>query len=278
MRTTLWAMIALTVLTLVSCTKEKSFETETGNPGGGTTDGDLLAKIVIQLGADSSTTSFTYDASKRLVSETNKGLLSVVGDDSLQRINRSAEGVIDRISVWPSSFLNTVFEYTVRYDGVSKRYTSKLSYDDLGHVEDSIVYNYSPSGKIVSAHLYADYGGGPELLGRDSMVYDGNNNIVKVITSEWENSDWSDLSEMTVEYDNRVNPLKLSEEAIVLERYQYYGNNNPTKITIVDYDVPTLNEEITLTYTYNVSDKPLTANIGIMGASGATLPAIFRYQ
>ena len=89
MRKILVGLAALITLAFASCTKEKSFEDESPTgPGGGMTDGNLLAKIVIQMGSDSATTSFGYDAGNRLVTEANKGALSIVSDDSVQQVTR----------------------------------------------------------------------------------------------------------------------------------------------------------------------------------------------
>jgi hypothetical protein len=277
MRRVLLAMLALTTLAVVSCTKEKSFELGNGNTGGNT-QGDLLTRVVIQTGPDSSTTFFSYDGSKRLLTETNKGPFAIVSSDSLQRVTRDAEGVIQTITVYPDAFVSDVYEFTMRYDATSKRYTAKLSFDNSGNVEDSIAYTYNTSGQIARVMYMVDFGSGYEPLGKDTIIYDGNSNVSKLIAYDYDGSDWEALEELAFTYDNKVNPLKLGQEAIVLERYQFCGNNNPTKISYVDYDTPALNQEVTLTYTYNAKDKPETASIVLPGAGGIALPVFFRYQ
>lgn len=273
------ALIALTTLTVVSCTKEKSFEVENGNGGGGgNTDGDLLTKIVIQLGPDSTTTTFGYDGSKRLISEANKGQINFTSDDSLVRITRNTQGIIEKVEEFPNPLLADATVWFVRYNTTTKRYTARLTKDASGNVEDSIAYTYDGSGKIVLQTWFADFGAGFEELVKDTIIYDGAGNIKKLLSSEHDGVEWEEVGEQTMEYDSKVNPLKLGAEAVVLNRHQYYGDNNLTKVTIIDYDMPSMSQEVTLTYTYNNSGKPLTAAIALPGAGGFTLPATFKYQ
>lgn len=273
------ALVALTTLAVVSCTKEKSFEEENGNGGGGgNSDGALLAKIVIQLGPDSATTTFTYDGSNRLIQEANKGLISFNSDDSLMRVTRNTQGIIERVEQIPDPILGDPTVWYVRYNATTKRYTARLTKDSNGNVEDSIAYDYDASGKIVSGTAYVDFGGGVEPLMKETYTYDGVGNLKKVVLSEYDGTAWEEVSEKTMEYDSKTNPLKLAEEAIILDRHQYFGTNNMTKVTIIDYDMPSQSEEITVAYTYNASSKPLTAAIGIPGAGGLTLPATFKYK
>ena len=279
MRKILLALTAIVILCATSCTKEKSFEEENPNgSGGNATDGELLSKIVVQLGPDSATTTFNYDLGKRLVSETNVGGLSIASDDSLQRVVRDANGIIQKIVLYPDAGLNNLVEYTLRYDAAAKRYTTKLSYDGNGNVEDSIVYTYDNAGRITGQTAYVNFGGGYEVVGKETIEYDGNNNIRKVTAAEPDGTMWEDIQEVTFEYDDKVNPLKLGVEAVLLNRQQYHGNNNVTRIAVEDFDLPMFNQEITLTYTYNGSNKPLTAAITISGAGGATLPVTFKYK
>jgi hypothetical protein len=273
------AFIALATMVAVSCTKEKSFEEETGSGGGGgNTDGDLLTKIVIQLGPDSTTTTFGYDGNKRLITEANKGDITFTSDDSLVRITRNTQGIIEKIEEFPNPLLADVTVWLVRYNATSKRYTARLTKDANGNVLDSIAYSYDGSGKIVRQVWFADFGAGFEELVKDTLIYDGAGNIKKVLTSEYDGAVWEDEGEQSMEYDSKTNPLKLGVESILLNRHQYYGDNNLTKVTIIDYDMPSLSQEVTLTYTYNASGKPLTAAIGLPGAGSITLPATFRYR
>ena len=279
MRKILVGLAALTTLAFASCTKEKSFEDESPTgPGGGMTDGNLLTRIVIQMGSDSATTSFGYDAGNRLVTEANKGNLSIVSDDSVQQVTRDAQGIIQRIVVFPDRFSNDHVDYILRYDATSKRYTAKLTFDDAGHVEDSIAYSYDASGKITAQEAFVNFGGGFEAVGKQTLEYDASGNVRKMTTGEYEAGTLKNTAEMTMAYDSKVNPLKLGVDAIILDRQQYFGNNNVTRIAIQDLDDPTLNREITLAYTYNASNKPLTAAISMPGAGGATIPVRFRYQ
>jgi hypothetical protein len=278
MRKILVGLAALTTLAFASCTKEKSFEDESATgPSGGMTDGNLLTKIVIQMGSDSASTSFGYDAGNRLVTEANKGNLSIVSDDSVQQVTRDAQGIIQKIVVFPDRFSNDHVDYTLRYDATSKRYTAKLTFDDVGHVEDSIAYYYDASGKITAQEAFVNFGG-VEAVGKQTIEYDASGNVRKVTTGEYEAGTLKNTAEMTMEYDSKVNPIKLGVDAIIMDRQQYFGNNNVTRISIQDLDDPTLSREITLTYTYNASNKPLTAAISMSGAGGATIPVRFRYQ
>ena len=279
MRKILLALTAIVTLCVASCTKEKSFEEENpGGTGGDATDGELLSKIVVQLGPDSATTTFSYDLGKRLVSEANVGGLSIASDDSLQRVVRDANGIIQKIILYPDPVISDEIEYILRYNAAAKRYTTKLTYDANGHVEDSIAYTYDNAGRIALQTAYVNFGGGYEAVGKETIEYDGNGNIRKLTAAEFDGATWEDFQEITYEYDDKVNPLKLGVEAVLLNRQQYHGNNNVTKIVVEDFDSPMFNQEITLTYTYNASNKPLTAAITIPGAGGATLPVKFKYK
>ena len=80
------------------------------------------------------------------------------------------------------------------------------------------------------------------------------------------------VSTQTFTYDNKVSPLILKNEAILLNRYNIFSANNYTKLDFVDQTDPTNNYTIDNTFKYNFVSKPdsCTSNQSNTGAITVT--------
>src|SRR5688572_197459 len=127
--------IAIITLFLFSCKKEKSFDPNNPNGGGGGSTDSLLEKTVTQTdGGDSLVITYIYDSQKKFIGYSAEE--SYQGDfyHREEKFIRNSQGIIQKIVV--KSFdlallgIDSVF-YAVHYNTSTSRYTSSvLTYDD----------------------------------------------------------------------------------------------------------------------------------------------------
>lgn len=266
---------ALSVISLFlfSCQKEKSLED-------GVIPGTTLDKIVVKVGPDdSTTTSYGYDGSQRFTSQT------VAGDDFIfsgnnVKVTRNGEGIIQKIEMSDQSGSGIV--YTVNYDASSKQYISKVaSYDNGGTmVKDSAAYKYA-SGKIIEEIYYEDDGttGGYVETEKFDYSYDGSGNLGKVTDSDYDETSgtYTPISEVGFQYDSKISPLVLGDDAILIDELLSVSGNNVTKVSITNFVDATYNETINFDYTYDATNKPLIASV-TFASLGIPIPVFYYYK
>lgn len=161
------------VVLFASCQKEVSFEpgnTGGGNTGGGSGSGSgtgsgngLLIKTVAVTGAETVTTQYTYDASNRLLTHTDKGMTGGVPVDSYRRFVRDAAGRIIKV-VQKLGDLNGIPSdtayFTYHYPNgttMDPDYSVSVMRMSMGGITmatiDSNVYNYA-GGKLMSYNSF----------------------------------------------------------------------------------------------------------------------------
>src|SRR5215213_7485098 len=86
------------VLILFSCKKEKSFDPNNPNGGGGTV-ASLLTKTVTQEGSDSLRVFYIYDSQKRFISYQSEESESGLVYKSELKFARNAQGIVQKIIV-----------------------------------------------------------------------------------------------------------------------------------------------------------------------------------
>ena len=117
---------------------------------------------------------------------------------------------------------------------------------------------------------------GYEPLTKIEFTYNGNNLASqKIYSYESTTSSYTLEDTYTFEYDAKINPMKFSEEAMILGMSQFYSANNITKTTLVSVANPPDNFVANITYTYNSVNRPVT---GTEVNGGTTSVTTFTYQ
>ena len=273
------------LLFLFSCKKEKSFDPNNPNGGGGGTVSTLLAKTVTQLeGGDSLKVTYNYDNQKKFIGynteETDAGDVY----NSEVKFMRNAQGIIQNVvfKSWDLLVIgvDSVF-YLVHYNTGTSRYTSAvLTYDDgINFFRDSTVFSYNSSGKINGSEEFYDDGSGYVKSAKTEYTYGASGNITKEKGYYFDDGSNSYIAyyQDDYEYDAKVNPLILGNEAFLFGEVSWVGSNNETKDTYTDLEDPDMNDVFTTTYTYNSGNRPLTDEM-IIQSEGIPYPTKYTYK
>jgi hypothetical protein len=226
----------------------------------------LLIKTVQKTGADSVTTTYSYDASKRLTLEKIVGMSGGINVGNELKIVRDGSGVITKTIQKSDVLIAAGIDSVIRrfnYNSSNGRYTSALF--DLTvsgfSITDSSAFQYDASGNISTELHYQKLDPLPYILSfKQEYIYAGNNLVsTKQYSFDPLTMTYDLIATINFTYDNKSAALKTGIEAIVITRPGYYGNNNATKNEFIDATDPANNFTDSLVYTYNASKKPLTA-------------------
>jgi len=273
-------IVAIGVLIgMASCQKEVSWEITdpnnpggggTGNPGGGST-GELLVKIVTKEGADSLVTTFSYDASKRLIREYIKGRTGGMAMDNETRIIRNGAGIITQIIQKNETFRQQGIDSVISqifYDATTSRYTARvqsIAFAGIA-VNDSTVFFYNPNGTLLRLETYngsPSLGFDYELNTKFEYTYSPQGNITqyKTFSRDAISGTWDAIAEMNYSnFDNKVNPLPIPiAETAPLLRPDGVNSSNVGRVEFINLDSGLGSFVMTLTYTYNSQNKPATS-------------------
>lgn len=270
MRIKLFITFFLFGTAITSCQKELAFENNGGNSGGGTT-GDLLTRIVVKEGADSTVNEYEYDSNKRLIREKIRGVSQgVTINNDLQIIRNSAGIIISTIQKNAELIAQGLDSAVSRinYNTATNRYTSRvfeISFFGLTTI-DSTVFNYDAGGKIISEEDFLSNPalGSSPLLSAKTEYTNGSSGINQTNLSfrdPMAGGPFELLATVKYTYDGKVSPLILSPgEAAVIARTDLSATSNGTKIEFEDVaNGGAGNFTQTLVYIYNSKNKPVTA-------------------
>ena len=264
MRTNLLLIAATAALLLFSCKKERSFDPNNSNPGGNVGSG-LLDRTVTKFGTDSITTSYEYDAQKRLVVYKSGGTIAGTSTEIQLKFIRNAQGIIQKSILKTDFFASLGIDSIVRvvhYDVSKARYTSMAAayFDGSDDVLDSTVFTYNAAGKVTGIEYFYDYATGTyQKDGKSEYTYDAAGNVSKEKNYGYNNGAYEAYDESVYEFDNKINPIFLGNEGFVLGDIITFSPNNETKKTYTDFIDPSANAVATSVYTYNTNNKPATA-------------------
>ncbi|HWJ92984.1 MAG TPA: hypothetical protein VNR87_17845 [Flavisolibacter sp.] len=270
----LLTLTGLSVIFLLSCQKEVNVDLDgTANNGG------LLVQIGSKTDADTTTTTFGYNSSKKLVTIKTEGMSGGQSVSNSQRLIRNSQGVVTSIiskSPGLSQYgLDSLI--TVVHSDASGKYTSQVTTIDLILlvIRDSVALVYS--GTNVSKEVeYIDDGTGYSEFGKTEFTYSGNNvSSVKVSLVD-DNGGYETEYILNYTYDDKVSPLILGNEGLAFGFTTWFSANNIIKADLQVPSDPTQNVTITKTYTYNAAKKPLTAISVEPG--GSSTRDIYTYQ
>jgi len=260
-------LTGISVVFLTSCQKEVNEDLNSGNSNSG-----LLSKIGSKSDADSSTTTFAYNSSHKLVKISTEGTSGGQTDNADQSIVRNSQGVVTSIvskSPGLAQYGLDSLKTIVHIDG-SGKYTSRVTTIDLIVliIKDSVALQYSVNNVLKEVE-YFDDGTGYAEIGRTEYTYSGNNISSETVAQADDNGVLQPYYVVTYTYDNKVAPLILGNEGVAIGYSSFFSSNNIAKAVLEMTADPTQNSTITKTYTYNSGNKPLTAISIEQGGSSA---------
>lgn len=278
MRTGLPVIAVTAALLLFSCEKERSFDPDNNTPGGNVGSG-LLDRTVTKFGTDSITTSYEYDAQKRLILYKSGGMFLGTSGEVQLKFVRNAQGIIQK-SILKTDFFASMgidsIVRTVHYDVSKARYSSMAAayFDGSDNVQDSTVFTYNAAGKIVGVEYFYDYATGTYMRdGKSEYTYDAAGNVSKEKNYGY-NGTYEPYDESVYEFDNKINPIFLGNEGFVLGDIITFSPNNQTKKTYTDFTDPTASGVTTSVYNYNANNKPASA---LQNDPGFQVPFVTTY-
>lgn len=262
------------VLTLTACQKERSLETDGSTPGGGNTGGGggggnqtlgLLTRLVDAAGPDSSVKEYSYDAANRLV---NFRLTDTDPDlNASSRIVRNSAGVITRFVIKSPTLTFNGIDSIARipvYNSAQSRYTHSIGQVTLNSVPyiDSTAYSYDGAGNLTGKTSFIRTTQSPYIpIFRYEYTYVGSNLVSqKIYAASGTNGAMELGATFNYTYDNKVGPLRLGPEALIVldDDVSLYGNNNPASVNFIDASDPNNTYTFNYTYNYNTLNKPIT--------------------
>jgi YD repeat-containing protein len=258
------AILIFSILVFTSCQKEIDPKILNEKISGNPCESGFLIKVVSCTGNDSFVTTFEYDAANRLTRQviTSYDHLSPVSSD--RKIIRDPQGIITQLV---TKYDNTSDSDVVNvfHNPISHRYTyTNQKFYPYGLLtQDSIVFIYDASGKIIEEDLYGDHFTNGNYILDDRFVYsyDAEGNIIKLTVYDRDQSTNVIRLESTYEftYDNKIRAQRLDMgDAFILFDPASLSAHNRTSTNITNFIFPIYNETYTHQYKYNSCDKPAT--------------------
>lgn len=277
MKNLLTAVFGITCLALFSCQKEvDDVFSNNGNTNGNALGS--LKKMVITYGPDSSVTDFFYDNSGKVIGVNITTVSSGSSEFNNETIERNSQGMIQKTITRATSLLQIgVDSLVATVTSASGRYTNRvLTFSVLGSTASlSSFYYYDVNGRIVSQKDYIDDGTGNVDSSRMDYAYSGSNLVSYKGYDLSTGTGTPDLIQL-FEFDSKAAPLSVGNEAYVLNNFfQWYSANNIKKMTVNASGDPDTHIE-TWDYTYNSTNRPVSANITQDGQTGIIVRYIYN--
>ena len=254
-------MLLLMGMFIASCQKEIDWGT------GSAATNQLLVKVVAKSGANDSTiTTYTYNAQRKLIREV---VVALTGGTAIQTeliISRNSAGMITQsVLKSPELAATGIDSILTRYYLANNRYASGVfSLNLMGlSFTDSALYTYDANDRIISdQHLLKS-----SLLPlpipipilKNVYTYSADGkNLMKQEQSapSTPGGPLAPVSSQTYTFDTKTNPLLLLNEAIILTRPDWFNANNVLTNQFASVADPTQNFTLDNTYRYNAANKP----------------------
>ena len=260
------------ILLLVSCSKEKSIDsTDPDAPGlpGGQNSGSLLVRGVLTEGSDSIVSTYKYDNKQRLSGQSIKASMANFIEVNFE-IMRHSDGHISEYKFSSAEFAALGVEsvnYKLQYDAGKNQYINKVMEfgDQSFQIKDSTVYLYNAQNRIVKTERFLRDPFTLEYLKTtiQEFIYNNAGDLVKKLIYYFDEdlNDFVLSDDTTYEYDDKVNPLQLGNEALILDTDNLYGRHNVKKQIVVHPNEPFNNKSLSVNFTYNAEKKPVTSTI-----------------
>ncbi|MGZ3924401.1 MAG: hypothetical protein ACXVLT_12725 [Flavisolibacter sp.] len=278
MKSLLTAVLGVMSIALFSCQKEvKDIFSNNGSTGGGSTGSGLLTKITSNNGTDSATLSFTYNASKQLISfisETTSGGQTVTVSE---RAVRNSQGTIQQVIYKSPQYQQLGIDSAVSVIKSSAgKYTTEITDLNVGGIPfvDSVALIYDAAGKVIREEQYYVIMGAADTSGKTEYTYSGSN-LATVKNYSWDGTTFNlDQTYTYDQYDTKVNPMYFGADAFVFGSPAFVSMNNPLKSTQTALGTT---QNFATTYTYNSSNKPVTAT-SVVQPNGTVSRGTYYYQ
>lgn len=258
--TQLAAIAGLALFLLAGCQKEIDW-------GSGASANQLLVRVVARSGAsDSTITTYSYNTQRKLIGEMT---LAVTGGNTIQTelvLYRNTSGVITQsVQKSPDLVAAGIDSILTRFYYANNRYTAGVFSLNVAGLSftDSAVYTYDANERIISdQHLLKSSLFPlpiPITILKNVYTYSADGkNLTKQeqSTPTTPGGPLSPASSQTYTYDAKINPLILLNEAIILNRPDWFNANNVLSNQFASATDPTQNFTIDNTYRYNASNKP----------------------
>jgi YD repeat-containing protein len=270
-----------TIDPVIDTTTTPTIPTTPGGPSG-----DLLVKIVMVTGSETTTITYTYDASKRLISEHSLGTSAGMPLDSYRRFYRDDAGRIYKIAQLIKQTglsMDTSFTYVHYDDPASKNFVYTVAeIGAFGFVtRDSSVFTYDGNGNLAMHKSYMSndlLGSAPALTTRWEYTYSAGNLTGQKAYNDYANTGTLSLTATyKYTYDNKLNAMTLNGEAFLTGRTEGVSKNNVTKMELIDETAPANSITVTTALTYGSANKPATGK-ATLSPSGQVINYTFFYQ
>ncbi len=273
----LFFLLTAVVVTMAACQKEASLENPNSTPGNpNNPSAGLLTRLVDVFGNDSTIVEISYDDANRLIRHTYTA--TDPDDDTYVRAVRNSAGIITRFTRIDDVVLSLGLDSLVTnlfYNTAQSRYTHSLATfnDGTDVYSDSTAYSYDATGNMTAKTRYIRVGSSPYVaIQKSEYTYAGGNALSeKYYTLNAQNLTMELRITYNYSFDDKVNPLKLGTEAMILmDDVSYFGNNNANSVTIIPADDPASSFTIALAYTYNSANKPAGATVTQQPGGGSS--------
>jgi hypothetical protein len=289
-------LLSVCSLLIISCQKEAGFAADANNgngSGGGGATGDLLIRTENTSGSESSATAYTYDSNKKLINYKVTGTTQGIDIGNEFRYYRNSAGVITHYTQVSDLFSQIGLDSVttrLNYNTTSSRYSSAIS--EIGafgfNITDSTVFIYDATGKITGKDIYqgsVSINLPFELLSKQRYTYDSNGNVTQIDGYDYNTSTGTNdlLTSNKYTYDAKVNAFgailifTTANEAVVIGFPDWAAKNNVVKMIFEDIKEPSNTTTVTVDYTYNSANKPVTGK-GTQMPGSMALGAKYFYQ
>ena len=253
------AVIAMVLL--VGCQKEIDW-------GTGSSANQLLVKVIARTGTtDSTITTYSYNTQRKLIGE---NVVGVTGGTAIQTelvlYRNATSGVITQsVQKSPDLVAAGIDSILTRFNYANNRYTSGVFALNVAGLSftDSAVYTYDANERIISDQHYLKSSlfplPIPIVILKNVYTYSADGkNLVKQEQSapNTPGGPLAAVSSQSYTHDAKINPLILLNEAIILNRADWFNANNVLTNQFASVSNPTQNFTIDNTYRYNASNKP----------------------
>jgi YD repeat-containing protein len=241
-------LVALVILALVSCSKDK------GDPDAG---GNTLAKIEF-TGPNQTTSSlqFNYDGQNRLIEITNSA-------GPKETFTYNPQGRLTTYTV--ASILSYNYTYDANGRIISKTGTPIL----VNLLVDDYAYTYDASGRVIADSVYTL----GSLIGYSTYQYDNNNNISGYQYFTKSGATFTTEGLISIQYDNKTGPYGQSGSLLFYTQgdYSYISKANMVSQTRGQTVIMPANY-----YTFKYYSNGLLRSRANTSANGGTATFIYK--
>lgn len=234
---------------LWSCNK-----TESPGPNANANLSGELHKMVCIHPDYTDTIEFVYDNAKRITTMYEKS--SNTNTMAIYTYTRNSSGQVTSLKCQEPSYNHEkLCNYSINNDG--KFTSAQITIVDESHTyNDSETFTYTGEF-ITSIEYHQDNQESYYLPQKSVLTYDNVGNVTMEKLYYYLGSG-TDVHNIESAYDNKINPTTSLGSPYAIPGGAFYGKNNVTSIKTTSIN----NSDVeTFIYTYNSSDKPISANV-----------------